>query len=364
MLTQRDMENTLCISKTALECTTRPELEEYAIATLQRSLGAASGLYLSITGAPKNWQFENGLSLGTTEEGPALWCKSYQSADPFVAQFLRDPTGDSQVVVSSQLVRHRDYVRSRFYRDFLEPQSVYHVLLIGLVCEGQPIGVFGFHNPPNSDPFDSTDAAKAALLAPFLSAAMQKVEVTELAKQRQWIVSEFARQIPGQGIIVLDQRFVPQFIDPRARSELGLNDGAWSNQVFPDVLTPVVERCNAMQSSQSRGDQLDTGRVSLHLGGEQQLEVDINIVEPSPGKTRYLLHINPREAAQLSNSKLQQFGLTRRQTDIAKLVSLGLTNPEIAEKLCLSVRTVQNHLRTIYAKAKVRNRTSLARKLS
>ena len=66
----------------------------------------------------------------------------------------------------------------------------------------------------------------------------------------------------------------------------------------------------------------------------------------------------------MSRDQLERFGLTRRQIDIVHLVSLGMTNPEIARRLCISVRTVQNHLRTIFMKVDVHNRTSLVSKLA
>jgi DNA-binding NarL/FixJ family response regulator len=43
-------------------------------------------------------------------------------------------------------------------------------------------------------------------------------------------------------------------------------------------------------------------------------------------------------------------GLTRRETEILNLVAGGLTNPEIAEKLFLSIRTVERHISSIYQK--------------
>jgi DNA-binding CsgD family transcriptional regulator len=55
--------------------------------------------------------------------------------------------------------------------------------------------------------------------------------------------------------------------------------------------------------------------------------------------------------------------LTAREAEIADLVSRGMTNPAIAERLFLSVRTVESHLRQIYRKLDVPNRAALTRAL-
>jgi DNA-binding NarL/FixJ family response regulator len=55
--------------------------------------------------------------------------------------------------------------------------------------------------------------------------------------------------------------------------------------------------------------------------------------------------------------------LTARERELADLVSTGMTNPAIAERLFLSVRTVESHLRQIYRKLDVPNRASLTRAL-
>ena len=53
--------------------------------------------------------------------------------------------------------------------------------------------------------------------------------------------------------------------------------------------------------------------------------------------------------------------LTHRQKQIARQVSLGLSNKEIGEKLEISSATVAAHLRTIFTKLRVKTRTALAK---
>ena len=52
--------------------------------------------------------------------------------------------------------------------------------------------------------------------------------------------------------------------------------------------------------------------------------------------------------------------LTAREREVAELVAVGLTNPQIAAKLFLGTRTVQTHLRSIMNKLGVNNRTQVA----
>jgi DNA-binding CsgD family transcriptional regulator len=55
--------------------------------------------------------------------------------------------------------------------------------------------------------------------------------------------------------------------------------------------------------------------------------------------------------------------LSEREREVARLVSQGASNPEIAEVLFLSRKTVERHLSTILAKLRLKNRTELAAKV-
>jgi pimeloyl-ACP methyl ester carboxylesterase/DNA-binding CsgD family transcriptional regulator len=53
-------------------------------------------------------------------------------------------------------------------------------------------------------------------------------------------------------------------------------------------------------------------------------------------------------------------GLSTRELEVLELVATGLTNEEIAERLTLSVRTVERHLSNIYAKLRVSGKAGRA----
>jgi DNA-binding NarL/FixJ family response regulator len=53
--------------------------------------------------------------------------------------------------------------------------------------------------------------------------------------------------------------------------------------------------------------------------------------------------------------------LTRRETEILRLVATGLTYPQIAQRLTLSTRTVQNHVQNTLSKLQLHNKAQLVR---
>ena len=55
--------------------------------------------------------------------------------------------------------------------------------------------------------------------------------------------------------------------------------------------------------------------------------------------------------------------LSTRELEVAEAVAMGLSNKQLAATLHISVRTVENHMRSIFEKLGVTTRTRLAAKL-
>lgn len=73
-------------------------------------------------------------------------------------------------------------------------------------------------------------------------------------------------------------------------------------------------------------------------------------------------YINPQLGARVAaESEGPPGGLTRRESEVLALIAQGYTNPEIAERLVLSVRTVETHRSAIHRKVGTTNRAALVR---
>jgi DNA-binding NarL/FixJ family response regulator len=69
--------------------------------------------------------------------------------------------------------------------------------------------------------------------------------------------------------------------------------------------------------------------------------------------------LSPLVASRMANRMTQQI-LTKREVDILRQVTLGLSNKAIAEKLTVAVGTVKTHVKSILQKLEARSRTEAA----
>jgi two-component system response regulator NreC len=100
------------------------------------------------------------------------------------------------------------------------------------------------------------------------------------------------------------------------------------------------------------------GFVVKHAAGKELVQAIRNV---AGGGTYINPQLGARVAAGPSTAKGTPGNLTEREAEILGLIALGYTNPEIAEKLFLSVRTVETHRANVQQKLGLSTRAELVR---
>lgn len=367
-LAQRDIENILSIGEAAMACDNLTELQSKTLEQFQNAIGAESSIYFDVSGDDSRRPFVSELSFGVPQNAPKLWCEHYQNRDPFVKKLIDNVyNGAENTVVSSEVVKHNDYINSEFYYDFLRPQSVYHVMVIAMVKDHRPIGLVGLHRPRPSSAFTEKEIAKANMLAPFYSAAVEKVKLNDSVNKNQFAIGALVTELPYEDVTVLDKDLHPVFMNEYFCQELDIPViTSQTNNTIKEFLPADILKCCENWKSIFNSQHLSSIPEKLHFNSRKngkQISGHVRAYRNEDKEIIFLIHLGDERQNLISHEQCKQYGLTQREIKVAELVSTGMTNPEIAEKLFISIRTVQNHLRSMYAKVDVHNRTSLVSRL-
>jgi DNA-binding CsgD family transcriptional regulator len=177
---------------------------------------------------------------------------------------------------------------------------------------------------------------------------------------------EFASR--DTGVVLLNEDFSILYANKRGRAALGLPN---------ECDAPRPDQCAVLEEIERHCEQMDwtapefiRDRRNLTLGsanGENaERAVRIQPFTREGGGRAYLLTTDRESDASddsLLDSRMELFGLTMREQDIARLVARGYANSRISDSLCISIRTTENHLRSIYSKVGVNTRSQLIYRL-
>jgi DNA-binding NarL/FixJ family response regulator len=101
----------------------------------------------------------------------------------------------------------------------------------------------------------------------------------------------------------------------------------------------------------------DAGARGYLLKNSSIDEIEKAIQAAVAGKEYWLGRDSVRESISDHNQPL----LTRREIEVLKLIAGGLTNQEIADKLFVSVSTIDSHRKNLISKLQVKNTAALVR---
>ncbi|MGH8503383.1 MAG: helix-turn-helix transcriptional regulator [Gammaproteobacteria bacterium] len=273
-------------------------------------------------------------------------------------------------IEESLRVDKRTYRRHDYYNQIIRPVHYQDSMRL-VVREGdRAVGVWIVHRDLEEGRFTMQDKRKLAAMAPFIAHAVSASAADEL---------DVSRAKDGDSaLIVVDRQARVQFMSPEAHRLLFLAThpqvsaktfpAPYAQTTLPDgVLQLCRNLVSAFEGKQPAAcppvwrHQNPWGGFSFRaywLNGS-----GLNGGSPEPSN---LIGITIQHEAPLAVkliAKLEQFPLSRRQMDICLLVAANHSHFEIARRMGMSEHTVVTHIRRIYGKLDVHNKTELLNKL-
>lgn len=159
------------------------------------------------------------------------------------------------------------------------------------------------------------------------------------------------------GLVLLAADGTIDTVSPTARRWLDeLVDSTARMSELPLVLTSVA--CQARRAGADTSGELASVRVPRRSGG--WLRLDASLLE---GGARVAVMVSPAREPEVADLIAQAYGLTAREREVTRLTMHGLSTQEMAATLGVSSYTVQDHLKSIFDKVKVRSRRELVAQL-
>ena len=100
------------------------------------------------------------------------------------------------------------------------------------------------------------------------------------------------------------------------------------------------------------------------LHGHRQRASPVAPEDAPRGRVTAIDHVRPVKLCETRGPlSLRREPLTDRETEVLTLLATGMSNAEIGDELFISINTVKSHLKNVYGKLGVDNRTSARRRL-
>jgi DNA-binding CsgD family transcriptional regulator len=294
----------------------------------------------------------------------SLYCQHYAAIDPIagrISRYLAPGAGAGAARSQDVLPSGRVLLESPFYTEFMRPRRLHHVLSVRLALGGRALGRLNLYRPREEAAFSAEEAAGASLLAPLVSIGLQHARQSDLSQVQERVIGELALTVPRRGIAVLDGSFRATYVSGEAPRYLeGMMPARPGRGAHGSSLPPAVAaRCRVLARSERFGCRGQDFTLLRTPQGELLTLTLVRLATPTPAM-RYFLDLRPHAGPDTQSAA---FGLSRREDEVARMVASGLDSAEISDKLCISRHTVNNHLRSIYAKMGVSSRTRMIAKL-
>jgi DNA-binding CsgD family transcriptional regulator len=238
--------------------------------------------------------------------------------------------------------------RSARYREFLAPRGTPFEMRAVFVTRGRAWGCVVLHRCRATGNFQQADARLMARLSRPIAEGLRTSLRVDAARRSD--------EDGAPGMILLGRHNEVELVTAPARRLLEplYYDNPRSESTLPMPILSI-----AATARQERRDHLPDAAVALHVPTRDGW-LSLHASLPSGTRSqRVAIVIQPASPEYIAPLRLETYGLTEREREIATFVARGLSTKTLAERLFLSPWTVQDHLKSIFDKTGTHSRREL-----
>jgi DNA-binding CsgD family transcriptional regulator len=245
-------------------------------------------------------------------------------------------------------VTRGDPQRSARYRDLLSPADIPHELRAAFVIRGRVWGAVHIARRAASGPFEQRDADALADVAGAIARGIRASLRFDAARR--------GTGVEPPGLVVLGPGDEVELITPPARDLLASMRPDGPTYADDAMATPVLALASFVRAAPEAGH--DGANVVTVPGSDGWITLHASLPGP-PGDGRIAVVLERAGGARSATVRLEAFGATPREREVATLLARGLSRAEMAEVLVLSPHTVEDHAKSLYEKLGVASRQEL-----
>ncbi len=342
------------------------DIAQNILSPMSRLIGAETSIFAVLKKTDSGVYADNLISNSVDYKSSVDYKKNFQRNDPVLPYAFNAAKKNHKLGISKSftfaldnIIDFQQFSRGHYYNEFLRPNSIRQILATGIPSktDSSLVYVLGFHRYCNNA-FRKKDVQIPSYFGPVLFNALNNLELNTQLADHNIIASYLKKQVSDMGLVILDDNHGVVFANHAGQNHLQVTQD--STDCYSDIDKGLIAVLNIRLSQIKK---IPAKKIEFDYEGVK-ITARMIVTDVNNQVKRIILNTHRPSQINISTMEIEKYCLTQREIDISSLIVMGMTSPQISEKLCISIRTVENHLRSIYAKTDVRNRTSLAYKLA
>lgn len=320
-LRARDYKELLGLIDIAYSIQDRTAMFQAVWEKLDQWIGIGSAVWLPMDAETKQFVFKDLFPFNSPIKAGLLFTLYYAPLDPLVSSgHVMQPMRACKI---TDVIAPSRLPDTEYGHDFQPLTPLFYEMAATVQSQGDLLGCIGLHRPKRDGDFTERHRTILNLFLPHLANAIHTLYLREALTQSH-----------DKGVIVLQTDGSAQLMNDEAR--LALNGQSVDALPMPGPGTDPV---------------LFHTKAGLYRVRAMPVRV---------GSREKIILLDPLPSTKGITRQLEGFGLTKREQEIAGLVIRGLSNCDIADRLCIAEQTVKDQLHHVFEKMNIRRRSEVA----